>query len=158
MSGEAISDEGLDRAGYSMEFHGAEEQVEVEDKPRFPREWPTECPPSEAVAAKGIVYRTCKGSPLSQDDFKSYLEHGKAPNACPCLRAGLSVFRDRHDAIHHANQFRRMAGLVSAGELRPEHGNTKPTPSKTGPSHTTWWPVEGLDRASIFRIVTKSSQ
>lgn len=133
--------------------------MEVEDKPRFPREWPTGCPPSEATAAKGIVYRTCDGSPPSQEDFKSYLELGKAPKACPCLRAGVSVFRDLHDAVHHASQFRRMAGLVSTGELRPEHGKTKPTPSKnTGPSHTTWWPVEGLDRASIFRIVSKSSQ
>lgn len=131
----------------------------VQGEPCFPKEWPTGCPPSEATPAKGVVYRTCDRSPPSSDDFKSYFQLGKAPKACPCLRAGLSVFRDMHDAVHHASSFRRIAGHVTKADLRAEHGKIKPTPSKnSGPSHTTWWPAEGLERASIFRVVTKSSE
>ena len=133
--------------------------MEAEKEAQFPKDWPPGCPPPEAVPAKGVVYRTCGSSPPSSDDFKSYLEQGKAPNACRCQRAGISVFRDFHDATHHASHFPRSGGLVSKCELKPEHGKMKPTPSsKTGPSHTTWWPVEGLERASIFSLVKTSIQ
>ena len=48
----------------------------------------TDCPPAEASAASGDVYRCCKSSPPSDNDMKTHEETGRMPDADPCLHAG----------------------------------------------------------------------
>lgn len=114
---------------------------------RFPHEWSADCPPADAIPAEGTVFRICEQESLTVQDFRTYLEMGKLPDAPPCRRAGLSVFRKRSDAEHRARLQPGFGRIVAKGTLLNEHGVTKQTGR---PSHTTWWIAEGVDRVSIF--------
>jgi hypothetical protein len=48
--------------------------------------------------------------------------------------------------------FRKMGDYIAEGSLAAEHGTTKLTEGKQ-PTHTTWWPYDGVDRARIFAVV-----
>ena len=61
----------------------------------FPADWPDCCPPTDASAAHGVVYRLVRSLPATSTDFKTQHELGKMPNADPCLRRGLSVLRSK---------------------------------------------------------------
>ncbi|MCU0873206.1 MAG: hypothetical protein MUE50_12775 [Pirellulaceae bacterium] len=74
------------------------------------------------------------------------------PKAPPCLRCGLSVFRETRDAIHQRQLLPKLGSLIAEATLLAEHGKTKPTEGRQ-PSHTTWWAYEGVNRASLFSVV-----
>jgi hypothetical protein len=119
----------------------------------FPNHWPRDCPPSSAEDAQGVVYRICRQNPPGQSDFQSQAELGKSSKGDECMRHGLSVFRNPAEAIHVTALFPRLGTLVFRGELSPPLGKIKATPNKHRPSHTTWWPCEGIDRAAPFRLM-----
>lgn len=119
----------------------------------YPPDWPAHCPPSDAEDASGMVYRVCKETPPSQRDFQSHQELGKRSSGDPCMRYGLSVFRDLAEARHLTVLFPQLGSMVFRGELTPEQGKIKHTPAKQRPSHTTWWPYEGVDRAASFKLI-----
>jgi len=121
--------------------------------PQYPQNWPGDCPPPAAEPASGIYYRAAKANPPDSDEFKTYAELGRLPNADLCKRSGLSVFRTREDADHQTRLFPKHGTLIFQGELTAEHGKTQATKG-TLPSHTTWWPCEGLDRATLFTLAT----
>ena len=116
---------------------------------KFPNDWPEDCPPIEAEDAEGVVYRICKKDPPAESDFLSHFETGRMKHAPPCLRAGLSVLRTIGDARHLARLFPSLGAFIAQGRLRPEHGKTAPTKGKV-PSHSTWWPYDGVERHSVF--------
>ena len=115
----------------------------------FPADWPEGCPPDDAEDANGEVFRIVKSDPPTAADFQSYHEMGMA-RGYPCRRCGLSVFRSRSDAEHASRAFRNLGKVITEGMLLPEHGKTKQTGR---PSHTTWWPYEGVHRVSLFVVV-----
>jgi hypothetical protein len=119
---------------------------------QFPNDWPADCPPHDAVDAEGIVFRLVKNDPPQDKDVESHFESGRLPNAPPCLRCGLSVFRERTDADHQRRLLPNLGRWVAQATLQADHGRTKPTPTKI-PTHTTWWPYEGVRRASLFIVV-----
>lgn len=118
----------------------------------FPDNWPPGCPPADAEPAAGPVYRLVKNIPPLAEDFKTHHEIGKMPKAPACLRAGLSVFRTRDDAIHQSKLHPFLGNKIASAELCPEHGKVKLTRG-TMPSHTTWWPYLGVERAAPFHKV-----
>ncbi len=111
------------------------------------------CPPADAVPASGTVYRCCKNRPAHADEMQTHYESGRLPDADPCLRRALSVFRSRRDAEHQVQLFPRWKRkFVLHGELSHEHGLTKLTKGKQ-PTHTSWWPTNDLTpalRAALF--------
>jgi hypothetical protein len=115
----------------------------------FPDGWPEGCPPDDVEAAAGIVFRLVKSNPHEETDFRTHHESGKLPNAPPCLRCGLSVFRSREDAEHQHRAYPKLGKYIATGELQAEHGVTKLTEGRQ-PTHTTWWFYEGVDRRAIF--------
>lgn len=119
---------------------------------KFPDNWPDDCPPADAEAANGNYFRVGKNNPPVADDFKSHAERGIAPSANPCMRAGLSLLRSTDDATHQTNLFPKLGKLIFCGSLSAEHGKTKLTGGKL-PTHTTWWPYEGIDRVAPFVCV-----
>lgn len=119
---------------------------------QFPSDWPSDCPPPDAVDASGTVYRLAKSSPASSVDFQTHHETGKLLDAPACLRRGLSVFRDRSDAQHQFRAYPRLGRYLAEGTLAPECGVTKLTTGRF-PSHSTWWVYEGVDRARLFQVV-----
>jgi hypothetical protein len=120
----------------------------------FPNGWPEGCPPYEAVDASDDIFRIVGHEPPADCDFMTHFESGKLPNAPPCLRCGLSVFRQIGDAIHQRRLLPRLGRLIAKGTLSAEHGKTKVTPGKQ-PTHTTWWPYERVNRASLFSVVSE---
>ncbi|MFZ4789766.1 MAG: hypothetical protein ACOYMW_02505 [Candidatus Competibacteraceae bacterium] len=119
---------------------------------QFPANWPEKCPPADAEDADGKVYRLVRSDPPTINDFRSHAELGKMLKAPPCLRHGLSTFRRYEDAHHQRDLLPMLGDRIAAAELKPEHGKTKLTSGKQ-PTHTTWWPGEHVDRASLFRGV-----
>ncbi|MBE0508900.1 MAG: hypothetical protein IBX50_19625 [Marinospirillum sp.] len=119
----------------------------------FPDNWPQNCPPIEAEDADGVVYRVCSQNPPSQRDFQSHEELGKRSSGDPCMRRGLSVFRDLAEARHLTVLFPKLGSKVFRGDLSQEQGKVKHTPARQRPSHTTWWPYEGIERAASFKLI-----
>lgn len=118
----------------------------------FPSSWPADCPPQDAVDAAGDVFRIVDNDPPITDDLASHWETGKLPKAPPCLRCGLSVFREVRDAVHQRMLIPKLGRWIAKGTLRVEHGKTKLTTGRQ-PTHTTWWAYDGVNRATLFTVV-----
>ena len=120
---------------------------------KFPDMWPPDCPPSDAVDADGQVFRIVDHDPPIAQDFGTPFETNRLANRPPCLRCGLSVFREVRDARHQRHLFPNLGRLIAQGTLNVEHGKTKPTGKQ--PTHTTWWAYENVNRASHFSVFTE---
>lgn len=121
---------------------------------QFPDDWPTDCPPGDASDAEGLVYRIVKNHPPQEADFASHFERGRLPKAPPCLRCGLSVFRELRDAVHQRHLLPKLGRWIARGKLHAGHGKTKPTPTHI-PTHATWWAYGEVPRASLFAVVSE---
>lgn len=119
----------------------------------FSENWPDGCPPKEAEDADGLYFRIGKSNPPADNDFKSHEEMGKQLGGDECMRRGLSVFGEIEDARHLMHIFPKIGSYVYSAQLQPKDGKIKPTPSRKHPSHITWWPYSGIERASLFRLV-----
>jgi len=119
----------------------------------FPKDWPDGCPPPDAEDATGDVFRVVKHNPPEPADLLSYIEMGRRVDARPCLRRGVSVFREFEGAAHLRKTFPQMGRFIPKGALQPEHGKTKSTGKQ--PLHTTWWSYEGVNRASLFSVISE---
>lgn len=116
----------------------------------FPDSWPANCPPHDAEDADGEVYRIVKNDPPHNDDYVTALEADKLRNRPACLRCGLSVFRAYEDAVHQQRLFPKLGDMIAKGVLNTGCGKTKQTGN---PTHTTWWPYDGVGRARLFSVV-----
>lgn len=118
----------------------------------FPTDWPHGCPADEVPDAEGVVFRITKANPVSASCMESHHETGRLPRADPCLRCGLSVFREIEDAINQQSLLPKLGKMIAQGDLLAEHGKACFTKGQQ-PTHTTWWPYEGVDRAAQFVVV-----
>jgi hypothetical protein len=128
------------------------------DTKLFPDNWPSGCPPEASEPADGTVYRLVSSNPPAEVDFRTNFEEGTFPHRPPCLRCALSVFRDINDAYHNRKLYPKALSdkLIASGGLDPAHGKTFATPGKL-PSHTSWWPYQGIARHTLFRVCSPSS-
>lgn len=120
----------------------------------FPKNWPNDCPPLDAIDAAGNVFRIAKHNPPTDIDFATHMETGKLKSAPECLRCGLSVFREFRDAMHQRRLMPKLGQWIARATLAAEHGKTKLT-SGQQPTHTTWWAYEGVDRVDLFSVVAQ---
>ena len=118
----------------------------------FPSDWPPDCPPDDAVDASGEAFRIVKHEPPTDQDLASHFETGKLPKAPACLRCGLSIFREYHEAVHQRQLMPKLGDLIARATLQSEHGKVKLTRG-TQPTHTTWWSFHGVNRASLFSVI-----
>jgi hypothetical protein len=118
----------------------------------FPEDWPDGCPSDETPDAVGDVFRIVKENPVTAEDMKSHHETGKLPRADPCLRCGLSVFRVLEDALNQQKLLPKLGNRIAKALLGAAHGKACPTKGQQ-PTHTTWWPYEGVDRSLPFVVV-----
>jgi len=118
----------------------------------FPKDWPTGCPSVETPAAAGEVYRIVRDNPAAAADMLSHHETGRLPKADPCLRCGLSVFRVLEDALNQQKLLPRLGKRIAKGSLEAAHGKACPTKGQQ-PTHTTWWPYDGVNRTAMFAVV-----
>ena len=118
----------------------------------FPKDWPPGCPDSSIPDADLRVFRLVKSDPVSEFDMRSHHETGRLRNANPCLRCGLSVFQTVEDAQSQFGLMPRLGGKIAEGEIKPSHGKACLT-SGSQPTHTTWWPREGVNRTALFAVI-----
>lgn len=118
----------------------------------FPDTWPSDCPPQDAVDAEGEVFRILDHDPPAAEDFLTSFETGAFPTRPACLRCGLSVHRILADAFHTKTKYPKLGRRIAKGMLTKECGKAKQTGQG---SHTTWWVYEGVNRASLFSLVTE---
>lgn len=115
----------------------------------FPKEWPKDCPPSDAEDASGTAFRVVMTDPVTDDSFKNYVELGKLPKAPLCKRLALSVFVTIEQAYHLSRMKSADLGkFVARGTLTA--GKMKVTPSS---GHINWWVPEGHDPKATFTQV-----
>src|SRR5207247_2591203 len=98
------------------------------------------------------VFRLVHNDPPAREDLLTHFETGRVPKAPPCLRCGLSVFRELRDAQHQRQLFPRLGQFIARAELDSQHGKTKLTRGSQL-THTTWWAYEQVKRESLFSIV-----
>lgn len=110
------------------------------------------CPPADAETAAGTVYRIVKDTQLQPDDFVTAEEAKTWLGKDPCLRKGLSLFRNKDEACVHADNYQRLGRYLAIGTLISDYGRTKMTLGSQ-PSHTTWWPTAEMDRRLPFGTV-----
>lgn len=118
----------------------------------FPNDWPSGCPSADVPDAAGGVFRIVKGNPVTEKDMLSHHEIGRLPNADPCLRCGLSVFREVEDALNQQKLMPRLGNKIAKALLEAAHGKACFTKGQQ-PTHTTWWPYLGVSRATSFVVV-----
>lgn len=111
------------------------------------------CPPKEAEDAAGEYYRCVKRDPPIGVDFESAEEQGRYPDADPCMRKAVSLFRDVESAEHQLRLFRGWKSkFIARGHLSGHHGKTLATGR---PTHTSWWtPLVPDERALLFSVVS----
>ena len=118
----------------------------------FPNDWPSGCPSANTPDAVGKVFRVVKGDPVGGEDMLSHHETGKLPKADPCLRCGLSVFRELDDALNQQKLLPKLGNRIATAMLQTAHGKAFLTKGQQ-PTHTTWWSYEGVQRAALFTVV-----
>lgn len=119
----------------------------------FPPEIPENCPLPVAVPCNCVVYRGCATAPPQEADFATHAELGLALTAKgekACMRFGLSVFPTRQACEHMLELFPQNGTHVAKGALTHDHGMIANSPTGRFPSHRTWWPYEGIQRATTF--------
>ena len=109
---------------------------------------PEGCPPDVSVdiALETYVFRLVKTSPATLDDFRS--QRAEKPAAVfkgvtECHACGLSVFKERQDAVQKVLLLPRFRGFhVYSVRLAAGAGRIQQT---FKPSHHTWWPLAEFD-------------
>jgi hypothetical protein len=122
----------------------------------FPKDWPASCPAADTPDAAGDVFRIVKDNPVTAEDMQSHHETGKLPKADPCLRCGLSVFRVIEDALNQQKLLPKLGKRIAKAMLEAAHGKACLTKGQQ-PTHTTWWPYEGVERSVLFLVVQEVS-
>lgn len=118
----------------------------------WPKHFPATCPPADADAVTGPVFRLVKSDPPSTDDMKSYLELGRAGPGRECQRAGLSCATNQQH-LEELTKLPRFRGQkVAVATFLPEHGKLKQTGAAG--HYTLWLRARVLHEASnLFRVV-----
>jgi hypothetical protein len=129
--------------------------------PNFHPDFPQtpQCPPAEATAASGMVWRAVFKMPLCDEAFKSYAELGK-PNCdrADCNAWGLSVWTSEAAVLHARKLMRHFRKRhIAAGTLDQNDGVLLPTPSSQQPDHHTFWKFHGHSVLAKFQVVMEPS-
>jgi hypothetical protein len=120
--------------------------AEPEQAQTWPEYFPSDCPPAEARAAAGTLFRFGRKNPPSANDltchWQIYEQHreGFVKTGRQCQACGLSVYLDIQAA-------RKVRGLIPGLKkahlysitLQTADGKLLNTPSNTDPRHHTWW-------------------
>jgi len=125
---------------------------------------PPGCPPSDARAAEGTMYRLVGSDPPTSVDFLTHAELAKALKANPCSRCGLSVFSSLGDVIklyarvasQYGPESTGIGHLVARLELEPMHGKMLADSNKS--THHNWWPYDGVNRLSTFKEIVEDAR
>jgi hypothetical protein len=122
--------------------------------------FPPNCPPREAEAASGEVYRLVDSNPLAAKDFRSWYELKPERiyenQAKECQARGLSVYTQKSSVLSLFNRIptlRKRKKKVALGKLTPDLGVMLNTPSSEDDLHHTLWVAIGKEPWTVFQVV-----
>lgn len=129
---------------------------------QFPEHYPEGCPPANAIATNGNVYRLTHNNPARESDFLTYVTTGQRTSGDRCLRCGLSVFETQRGAAELFRYMQRrhpngtsLGRFIARLQITPEDGLI----SYTGrPPHLTWWWYDDVDPTATFREIVEEIQ
>jgi hypothetical protein len=126
----------------------------------WPKHFPSGCPEPEAIPADGIVWRIVKADTPTADDFVSHKLTYPAKNwgKSECQACGLSVHRNRADALGLLALPRFRGYHVASGTLAPAHGVIRSTPTAKSESHETWWVPQGVEVWTLFAVSDEADE
>lgn len=144
----------------------AEDGTVPEPDLKWPSNFPSACPPADAVPAVGEVYRVVASDPPTADDFRHWVdEFPDRPIRGDVNDAhAMSVYRDRDEGFNQAEYLvsvspRLRGGGLAVGKLSHELGKTKLTPSLKGRNkkytHTSWWAPLGAVCHPRFKVIKR---
>ena len=116
---------------------------------------PEECPPDDANAALGKIFRFVQGSPPCRDDMRSWAEQGRSPgHGSECQRCALSVLVDEDDVAKTRKAvplFRKWN--VAVAEFAAGQGKIKQTGNNKW--HHSLWVAETIETTvhEQFRVL-----
>lgn len=126
-------------------------EIDLDDEiKKFPDYFPSGCPPATAKDSSGECFRIVKTSPMTDDDFKSYKELDKLPNANQCKRCGVSVFDSAANAKFHLDLRPDLGTVIAKATLDNSHGKLSDA-SGSGSGHMEWWPYAHVNRRALFQ-------
>lgn len=106
---------------------------------------PEDCPPDDAQAAVGRIFRFVRRSPPCRDDMRSWAEEGRSPGqGSECQRCALSVLVDEQDVAKARSLiplFRKLS--VAVAEFTPDQGKIKQTGNNEW--HHSLWLSESVE-------------
>ncbi len=117
---------------------------------------PEGCPPDDAGAALGKIFRFVQGSPPCRDDMRSWAEQGRSPgHGSECQRCALSVLVNEGDVAKARKAvplFRKWK--VAVADFVPGHGKIKQTGNNEW--HHSLWVEETIETTihEKFHVVT----
>lgn len=122
---------------------------------KFPTYFPENCPPEEASDEECILFRLCKGTILTEKDFRSFFLINPEKYKDLINAYGLSVFKSIEDCKHAMSKspnLRRKYKYIAKGTNNNCRGKVLHTPSGTNPNHYTWWLYDGVKPHTFFEI------
>lgn len=126
---------------------------------QWPDNFPDACPPEDAQLQSISAYLLVH-SPILPTDFHSLKQRHPEqtfPNLeLECQAYGLSVFEKIEHLRRVRSRVRRLRHrAIAVGNLTPEAGVVKPTSSRFGDSHRTWWVPIDVKPWKLFHIVAE---
>lgn len=126
----------------------------METLKNWPNHYPASCPPQEAEAVSGNVYRFTNRNNPKHRDFQSYYELKPDENwgEKACDARGLSVYSTTEDCIAAAAAVPALRKKkVCVANLPNKSGVIAETPSKNTNNHKTFWSlISAEDLTKLF--------
>lgn len=117
---------------------------------KFPKAFPDDCP-SAADAVTMTLYHGCEAGTSTDKDFTPFAladdeKTRTRGQKAGCNGWGLSVWASEQAARHAQKLFPEIHGKrhIFKGDVAPEDGRLKATPSNRDASHHTFWCFDGV--------------
>lgn len=127
----------------------------------WPEYYPENCPPAGAEPDQLTVYRLVDNDPPTESDFIPQMvsqPHRTFPD--PCQASGLSFYTEYEDAKKLFERYPKgfRDKKIARGLTPADCGVLKNTPSKTAPTHITYWMMSGHMIHHKFEVVPEGAE
>lgn len=119
----------------------------------WPKDFPSDVPPSDAKDANGKAYRLVKANPPIDSDFVGHNRepHKKKSKKLKPADYGTSMFRNLQNVEDARELFRAQRNKkIAEGELKPIHGKIS---KENENSHFEAWLREQTGIEACFKVV-----
>jgi len=124
---------------------------------KWPNHYPEQCPPAQAIAVSGKIFRFTGRATPKPRDFRSFYEISPSEDwgSLACNARGLSVFSTKEDCVAAAEVCPALRKkCLCVAELPNTAGLLAETPSKNTQNHKTFWSLLDADKlASLFTSI-----